>query len=363
MSMKAIYQTITDEIISSIKNKELMPGGRIPSIKNIKEKYNVSQITALRVFKELTESGYVTRKMGSGYFVSNIKVNQKPDLIVCCVHPPRAINNYDNWGNNVNYGIIQESLEYRMGLLYPSVAGVLRNGSLSSDGPVTIASGISSIAGKIAGILLAWQVTDEDIKKHILPTVGNIPLVVVGRSSALPLSSISLPNKEGAIDAAKLAVRTGYKRFIICKHVNPIFSTDRCNSFKNELLRAGIAEEKISVIDNVFSTKERDNEVLNIIENEIKNNLEKLLVFTSSDSIGRFTADRLAERNIHWGRDAGLISFDGMEMAYNSTPRLATVAVSGEQMGRLAVKTLMEYGSKPVQNCVADYKIEINDTI
>jgi len=362
MSAKAIYQIIIDEIVSSINSKELPPGARIPSIRDIKEKYNVSQITALRVFKELTDSGYIRRKMGSGYYVSEIKINQKSDLIICCVHPPRDMTNKDNWGNRVICGIMQECIEYRMGMMYPAVTGVLRDGSVAPDGPAAMASGLAPIAGKAAGILLDWRFTDGDIKKYIIPAVGNTPIVIVGRDSDLPVITVSLPNKEGATDAAKLSLKAGYKDFIICKHFNSIFNHIRCDSFQEELIRAGIPEENICIVDDVFISHESNAQVLDTIEKRIKSTSGKILLFASTDHIGRFVTDKLLEKGILFGRDAALISFNGMEIAYNFKPRLTTVAVSGELLGRTAVKALMQYGTASIKNYVIDYKIDINDT-
>ena len=186
MISKAIYQIITDEILDSIKSGILKPGDNIPSIRDIKEKYKVSSITALRVFKELTNGGYIIRKHGSGYFVAEKNLPTKALMLICGIHPPVDFNDYDNWGNRINAGIVQECLESRMGLYYPAAIGVLRNGSVAHNGAEVLGASIAESVSTAGGVLIDWRFTDKEIEKYIIPAAGKVPLVLIGRRSRLP---------------------------------------------------------------------------------------------------------------------------------------------------------------------------------
>ena len=66
-----VYKTITDDILKAIDSGRLKPGDRIASIRELCDQYNVSQITVLRVFKELVQADRIVRHEGTGYFVKD----------------------------------------------------------------------------------------------------------------------------------------------------------------------------------------------------------------------------------------------------------------------------------------------------
>lgn len=70
------YQQIIRELLVEIKKHNFIPGDRFYSESEIKKKYNVSSITAVKVLNELTNMGYLYRVQGKGTFLSKSKVSQ-----------------------------------------------------------------------------------------------------------------------------------------------------------------------------------------------------------------------------------------------------------------------------------------------
>lgn len=70
------YERIRQELLQEIRDKVFLPGDRFYSESDIKKKYGVSSITAVKVLNELTNAGYVYRQQGKGTYLSKAKISQ-----------------------------------------------------------------------------------------------------------------------------------------------------------------------------------------------------------------------------------------------------------------------------------------------
>lgn len=70
------YEKIKQDLLAEIKAHKFIPGDKFYSEADIKRKYDVSSITAVKALNELTSSGYLYRVQGKGTFVSKSKVSQ-----------------------------------------------------------------------------------------------------------------------------------------------------------------------------------------------------------------------------------------------------------------------------------------------
>ena len=71
------YEKIISDIILKIETGIFKEGEQLYTEKEIKEIYNVSSTTAVRVLNELETAGYIFRVQGKGSFVSKTLVNKK----------------------------------------------------------------------------------------------------------------------------------------------------------------------------------------------------------------------------------------------------------------------------------------------
>lgn len=71
------YEKIIHDIILKIESGIFKEGEQLYTEKEIKDIYNVSSTTAVRVLNELVSSGYIYRVQGRGSFVSKTLVNKK----------------------------------------------------------------------------------------------------------------------------------------------------------------------------------------------------------------------------------------------------------------------------------------------
>lgn len=70
------YQKIKQDLVNEIKQHKFIPGDKFYSESDIKGKYGVSSITAIKVLNELTTAGYLYRIQGKGTFLSKSKIEQ-----------------------------------------------------------------------------------------------------------------------------------------------------------------------------------------------------------------------------------------------------------------------------------------------
>lgn len=70
------YQKIKKDLLEEIRNHVFVPGDKFYSEADIKKRYSVSSITAVKALNELTTMGYLYRIQGKGTFVSKSKISQ-----------------------------------------------------------------------------------------------------------------------------------------------------------------------------------------------------------------------------------------------------------------------------------------------
>jgi GntR family transcriptional regulator len=72
-----VYRQLTDRLMEEIEDGKLKPGDKLPSERELAERFGVSRMTARQTLSILERQGVVERRVGSGTFVStrNIEMN------------------------------------------------------------------------------------------------------------------------------------------------------------------------------------------------------------------------------------------------------------------------------------------------
>ena len=74
------YIQLFEHIKQLITNGELKPGEKLPTVRSLSQDLNINNITVVNAYKQLEINKYITAKKGSGYFISNLKI-QKEDTL------------------------------------------------------------------------------------------------------------------------------------------------------------------------------------------------------------------------------------------------------------------------------------------
>jgi DNA-binding transcriptional regulator YhcF (GntR family) len=84
-STKGIFLQIAENICHQILSGKLLPGERVPSVRDLAADFEVNRNTVLRTYALLDESGVFENKRGIGFFVSEqaaeiIRSTEKKDF-------------------------------------------------------------------------------------------------------------------------------------------------------------------------------------------------------------------------------------------------------------------------------------------
>ncbi len=74
------YLQLFEHIKQLINSGELRQGEKLPTVRSLSESLNINNVTVVNAYKQLEINKYITAKKGSGYYVSNTKI-QKGDTL------------------------------------------------------------------------------------------------------------------------------------------------------------------------------------------------------------------------------------------------------------------------------------------
>lgn len=76
-----LYYQIKTRLLEQLETGHLQPGDRVPSERELTERYGVSRMTARQALGELENQGYLVRVQGKGTFVATPKFEQALTLV------------------------------------------------------------------------------------------------------------------------------------------------------------------------------------------------------------------------------------------------------------------------------------------
>ena len=68
----SLTQQLVDRFSAAIESGQLEPGEKLPPTRELAERVGVNHLTAARVYRRLSELGYVTASVGRGTFVRTL---------------------------------------------------------------------------------------------------------------------------------------------------------------------------------------------------------------------------------------------------------------------------------------------------
>jgi DNA-binding LacI/PurR family transcriptional regulator len=341
----AIYKQIASDIRREIDNGNLKPDDQIMSISQLREKYDISHVTALKVFKELNQEGYITASKGKGYFVANRESTggggRKTGTIGLFIRPLREYSNNDNFFNDINYGIVSECGRMRLNFIGSHCTAALNSKSPETAALAEIKRIMLNMSEQVDGYLVDKRVPDEIINEVKQKTGKS--MVVICRNSDLDIDCVVPEYRQGPKEIIAMMLRLGYNYFIVGKSgIEGIDTNERGDYYKSLLRDNGIENAQISEFNDYYlkPLEETCNVVKNILKKQLKNH--KVGILTGSDAIARDLCEYLIKKGYTPGREFGIASYGNYGYAKNNSPAMTTVDVFPEKIGAMAVKLLSE---------------------
>lgn len=331
----AKYQDITEDLKAVIERGELRPGDRLPTVAELRRRYQVSHITLVRVFKELVQSGLIEALGGSGYAVR--KGGESPrrtGLIANFNRPLRPTGKVDNFLNDINIHLQMECFNRGLDLWQSHTTRPLNVRPVSDAALSAITGAMLDVSPEVDGFFIDEFIPDSWLEP-LLDRIGK-PMVVINRRTVLPLDSVTPPNREGMTALVTMAGKMGYRRFVFCSQ-NIYFSNfaERSEAFREFVGRHDIGTVNyISWDGNEEAMRALDSVVLPLAERG-----ERPLLVCISDYTARAFVNWARERGLTPGRELGIFGFDGFDMA-GDEPELTTVKSQPDKIGIMAVDLL-----------------------
>jgi DNA-binding LacI/PurR family transcriptional regulator len=357
---KLLYEQICNDLNERIKTGQLVAGEKLPGQSELQQHYQVSHITILRVYKELVKTN-VIEKHGRGYRIldKNLTTTLDTNMLGVFVRPFRAHNSEDNFFNEINLAIENTTWFNRFNLLRSQACAVL-NGM-----PVPVPSVLEEIARdlrifsrKVRGLIIDDKISDEILQP--LVNEGVIPIVIVNRKSQLAVDTVSFPISDGIETVLQTAQKNGYQNIIYCGTLQKQYVSNFSNysAFLDVIQNKNFAHFEVNYIDILNKTKtQHTNEVLQLAKKSYKKS--KTLIFSHCDRLASQHAQCLIENGLLPGKDIGLCGFGGMDLAFNSPMKLATVKLDATAMGNITTEILFKHINNPYDNNISDHSAPI----
>ena len=365
-----IYQQIAQDIKKAIDSREMKAGDKIPSVSELRKHYQVSHITVLRAYTELTEQKYIQMKKGQGYFVRNMQQPRNMTLehgvIGCFLRPLRPETETDNFFNRINLGVQLECASRRIHWLNLHSLSVLNQWPATENAVQQIEPEMIAFAGQVDGLLIDERIPDAMIEN--LRKLTSKPMLLVNRRTALPIDSVGPPNRQNMWNGMDLTVRMGYDTFLYLCSGNSLYNCiELQRSFLEYLESHPACKERTSFIqDCCIVSWEETARKMDAALDRIVPDARRVLVIAEAGSSCECAAHHLKKRGFELGKKIGLLS--ALDFGYHRTlsPQPAALRSNPEAIGRLAVEKLLTriaYASLPPGHFMPEPDMSLHETL
>lgn len=283
----------------------------------LNRKKNVSRKTADKILRAAKEMGYFKENV-----ITNLKLvifRKDGSIIDNSPFFPILIAGFELEGRESGYETILYNLDQR-----------------SADYEENLASLLSQTESAI--VFLATEMAEEDLKRLVH---AEAPLVILDNwTNAMEFNSVIINNIDSACLAGCWLADNGHRR------IGYIKSTFRIHNFKarHEGLVRGLQKRGLSLDDRyVFAVGPNIQDAHADMLSYLEEGRELPTAFFADNDLMALGAMRaLQEKGLSIPEDVSIIGFDDLSYCSISSPPLTTVCVPNEELGRVAVRRMMD---------------------
>ena len=195
------------------------------------------------------------------------------------------------------------------------------------------------ISQRVDGIIIA-ATNDRDANKE-KKILNDRPIVSIDRNLNYNnvIASIDSDNFGGAYDATNYLIQLGHSNIM---YISGPVNTNITKERKEGYLKA-LADMNMKLNNQFirYGNYTVDFGYSSIIKNSLPNNITAILCGNDLIAVGAMKA--LKEKGISIPRDVSLIGIDNTDISSMVSPTLTTISQPSEKIGKLAVKTLINY--------------------
>jgi DNA-binding LacI/PurR family transcriptional regulator len=341
MKQKPLYEEIYHEIYNAIRKGEYLNGDRIPSEKELSEKYRVSRITSKAALEKLSEQGYIRRLPGKGSFVTLPEEegavglenrSGKGRLIGVIMDGFGA-----SFGCQILLGIENECTKRGMNYVLRCSFGKLEEESRAID---------ELIALGVEGIIIMC-VHDENYNSKVLKlVVEDFPIVAIDRRlKGIPVSFVGTDNAAAAKELTGHLLDRGYHNicFVSPDAIETPTIAERHNGFVECCMERGLITNESMWITDLRATLPRHR-----TEENLKRDIERISGFVKEhkDTDAFFAAEYELARIVYRAlcrlgleKERPVVCFDEVDNIMNEF-RFTHIRQDENTMGMKSVELL-----------------------
>lgn len=318
---KPRYQEICDFLRKQLRDGELLPGQRLPSFAQMKEKHGVSQATMDRVFALLEQDGLINREQGRGTFVTYPAERKKTGLIGY-IGSDFAMRQRSVYSVHLTEGIedVIQREEKRLLLLRADSA-------VGWD--------------QVEGVLV--HQSEHDALKHMLPATPHVCILEANGCTA----GVVVDEYEGAKMATQHLLGLGHRRIAYLLQIRDVpHLRKRSAGYRDALEEAGIEPGPNWVYDpqtphpaGGYRQWGYDSMKTWLASGWKKQQFSALIAQNDLAAVGAVEAFR--EAGLRVPEDVSVVGYDGTEVCDYFSPRITAIEVPLRAIGAKATELLI----------------------
>lgn len=326
---KSKYLQIADYLGKWIKDRQMLPGSRFPSDRQVATMLGISSVTLNKSLKELEKSGLIERRPGSGTYISSaakIFPNKKNHPlrigIVCHVpitsdwHATTLVDLFYEYWQEKNCEIISLTLE---GAAYQQ--------------------GIDQY--KLDGFLIVLPQKKDIVFMRSLAE-KDFPFVTIGAYfPELPMHCIHSDYISPATNAVKYLVRSGHRKigYVTCDN-SSASSQGRFKGYMQGMFESGLLVDPFWLSASNIFCGNAEFDINNVLKSMLADNNRPTALLVHAHSSIPAILSQAKRSGLQIPDDISIIGFDDPEYLAHLNPPITTFSQPLKEMIQLAGKKL-----------------------
>ncbi|KLT18672.1 GntR family transcriptional regulator [Neobacillus vireti] len=304
MKNEPLYQQIKNKIKEQIQSGKLRVGDRVPSEKELTEKFHVSQITTKNALAGLAEEGIVERIKGKGTFVcessltTSIRQPNKPKGLIGLILPSMKTRIEQEFVNNIEKYVSQTG--------HNLIIKITRESQFEEADAIEMFREMD-----VKGMII-FPTEKETYNDAVLRlTLDKFPFVLIDRYMENILTySVTSENEAGTYEAISYLINKGHKNIgLISPIITNTVTHERARGFENAFLK-----RKTTINKNLWLTLSfneiAQSKTPKLIRDFLLNKPEMTAVFTMNAELALYTHLAISSLKKEIGRKIELLTFD-----------------------------------------------------
>lgn len=298
---------------------------------------NVEADLRLRVLQAATELGYTHRQRNGALFQASREEENEhtiTHIAFCCRSGIGAgAAPLDNpYFSLVLHGVEAECRRQKLHLLY----------YVFEDDPHELTRARSTLSKSGAEAILLVNFINEELVSDLLKL--DLPAVLIDHYfHELPLDVVMNENYAGTVRAVQYLIQAGHRRIGFLNGLPHYTIERRREGYRVALEKAGIEYDPDLILEGNLSLEGG----VNSADEIIRRKLDCTAYFCANDQSAIGLIQRLGEHGVRIPEDVSIVGFDDIEAAKLISPPLTTVRANAEQLGRMAVRRLLDRVKDP----------------